>query len=388
MAVSEKMGKGREHYHPQTEFRIEPPSGRSKSFRIRFNSPATQGKWVPINLPEIDIANDHFKSGLVSKEHTKEKLKLILQGLYAERDKVKKKPEFQSKNIELVKKLWEEKYTRRRLKTLKRPNESYNDYMRAAEAVGMMPLDTCNLEDLEDHLHDTLGEKPTILRRRIIWINSILMWLGRPKIPQLKRMPRKSVRYLTEDEFFQVYTHLNGHPWDRTLAKIAFYTGMRVGEIFGLYSKDVLKNQALVVNQMKAKRENHKDDTTKTDSERRVIILDEVAEDLKNWVQVSNEERVKIRDRHYADVISNACLKAFPKDEQKHLNFRDLRHCCAIYMLQNGIPIHLVAQQLGNAVEVTERFYSGFILKEESIEFMQMLISKAKEKKISEDSNR
>ncbi len=97
--------------HLNTTFRIEPPIGRQKSFRIRYKSPDTDEKWTKLELPEIALANELFASGTVDYEHTKAKLKLILKEQYAHRDRKKKKAPFMSKNLELVDQLWKEKYT-------------------------------------------------------------------------------------------------------------------------------------------------------------------------------------------------------------------------------------------------------------------------------------
>ena len=166
MEARQEVGSGPENYHPKTEFRLEPPTGRSKSFRIRYKSPDTDNKWKPLILDEIKVANDLLKKGTVDAEHTKDKLKEILSKQYTIRDKVKKKPAFVSKNIELVEKMWEEKYPRRRQRKLKRPEESLRDLKNAAESCGMHPLDTCDLEDLQTFLDETLGSKPNIHSRK------------------------------------------------------------------------------------------------------------------------------------------------------------------------------------------------------------------------------
>lgn len=79
-------------YHLETTLRIEPPRGKSRSFRIRYISPDTENKWTLLRLPEIDPANQLFIDGTVSAEHTNDKLKLILAAQYAHRDRKKKRP--------------------------------------------------------------------------------------------------------------------------------------------------------------------------------------------------------------------------------------------------------------------------------------------------------
>lgn len=235
-------------YHPKTEFRIEKPQGR-RGYRIRFKSPDTENKWKTLKLPAIDTANNLFKSGTVDADHTKSKLKEILKQQYAHRDRKKKKAPFMTQNIELVERMWQECYTRRRRRNLKKPHESKRDLLLAAEACGMYPLDTCDLERLEDYLDSTLGDTPKKLRRRITWINSILGWLGRPKLIQDPRRDREKVRYLNEPDFLEMLRHVPNDT-DKTLMRIAFYTGLRLGEIFYLQNQHVKDGYLRVEGQM------------------------------------------------------------------------------------------------------------------------------------------
>lgn len=369
-------------YHPKTEFRIEPPSGKLKSYRIRYKSLDTENKWVQIQDPRITLANDQMKAGEVSPDHTKDKLKGILAELYVARDKTKKIPPFMKENLALVERMWAEKYTTRKKRRMKRPEKSRSDLMRAAEAAGKYPLDTCSIEALEEHLDATLGDKPNIHNRRITWINSILQWLGREKLEALDRKDRPRVKYLTEKEFDKILPLL---PDDtcRLLASVAFYTGLRLGEIYYVLPAAIRSGHIVVEQQMtdipQAVTEDdplgYKITSTKTEAIRDAFLAPQAKADLRKWAAIPLIERAKHRTRSYAPIIKRACLKAFPTDPTKHLNFHALRHCNAIWMLQKGATMYEVAQHLGNHYTVTERYYSGFELKKESLDRLKQLFA-------------
>ena len=370
-------------FHPKTQFRIESPQRRAL-FRIRYKSPETKSRWATVKLPEIDTANRWYKAGVVDFEHTKSKLEDILKRLYEERGKSIQKAPFMTENILLVEKMWKEKYTRRKQKQMKRPLASRGDLMNAAEAAGMFPLDTCDLEALGNHLDKTLGSNPKRLRRRITWINSILSWLGRPKLSQDPTRIRDSVTYLNEEEFSEVLKHM-GRDLDRVLARIAFYTGLRIGEIFGLDRDSIRDRKSLVVNkqmlELKSPGGVYPMDSTKTNNKRYVFYPSWLKDDLEQWIEVPLEERYKIRQRRYSSIIRSACIKVFgTKNKVKLLNFHGLRHSHAIWFLQSGASLEEVAQQLGNHAEVTNRYYSGFELKNESIDRLERLIEGKRKK--------
>lgn len=380
-------------YHPDTELRIEPPLGRSKSFRIRYKSPDTDNLWVALKLPEIDLANKRLKDNPRLKDHTYAKLRLILAEQYAHRDRKKKKASFMSENLELVETMFKEKYNRRKIKTMKRPEDSKRELLLAAEACGMFPIDTCNLDKLADHLDANLGHDVNLLSRRITWLNSILQYYGRNKLQPVAR-ERLRVAYLNEDEFTEMLTHIKDRNFKKktplseatvkadtikTLARIAFYTGARLGEIFYIQSRHVKKNNVLFLELQMLdtllKDGTYKEDTLKNGQSREIFYPPVVENDLRAWAKVPFDERYKIREKSFCKRITSACSKTFgDSDPIQLLNFHDLRHCHAIWLLQKGASIVEVSQQLGNSPEVCYKYYSGWELKKESVERLKSLV--------------
>lgn len=367
---------GRNSYHPQAEFRIEPPTGRQRSFRIRCKSPRTDDKWTTVKLPEINAANDLYIAGTISKEHTVERLKVVLASLYASRDRNKKKPAFMEGNLKIVAALWKEKYPPRVRRGMKRPEESLRDYTLAAEAAGLHPLDTCDLHALADYLDTTLGDNPKRHARRVIWINSILDWLGRPRIDAITVRERAEIKHLTEPEYQEVRKHIRNNDY-RLLADIAFYTGLRMGEIFYLQPRHIRESSIRVEFQMlnKPGPDNHYlTDTPKDGNPRSALLLEVIRERLLIWANKPLAEKEALRRKSISKVIHRACLKVNASDPVKNCSFHDLRHCNAIWLLSKGASIHEVAQHLGDIVSTVERFYSGFVLKQDSIDRLKRVI--------------
>ncbi|MBF0440826.1 MAG: tyrosine-type recombinase/integrase [Oligoflexales bacterium] len=219
-------------------------------------------------------------------------------------------------------------------------------------------------------------DQPNILKRRIIWINSILSWLGRPKIENIQKQKRAVVTYLNETEFKQLCLTIDNREI-RNICVIAFYTGLRLGEIFGLNQKSIKEDRLQIDSQMYDKRRNYKIDTTKTDSERDVIFPD-MARDIVQWfIDLPLSEKKRLRDIQYCKLVKKKCNKIWPSDPEKNCNFHSLRHSNAIWLLQKKATLHEVAQHLGNLIEVTERYYSGFVLRKESVERLNGLINGA-----------
>lgn len=363
-------------FHLETLFRIEPPQGRSTTFRVRQKSPETDNKWTALKLSEVDIANKLFLSG-TSKEHTHEKLKLLLADLYKHRDRKKTKAPIMSGNLKIVDLMWKEKYNRRRTRNMKSPEDSKYQLTKAAEACGLFPLDTCDLEELADHLDANLGSDQNRLARRTLWINSILQYLGRNKLQSVGRK-RTKFSYLNEDEFKSMIAQIVDDDELYNLAHIAFYTGARLGEIFFIQPRHLKTKTLHLELQMTDKFQEdgtYKDDTLKSGYDREIFLYKGVRPELEDWSKVPFKHRYVVRERAYSKLIAKACEKAFGlEDPVKILTFHDLRHCHAIWLLQKGATITEVAQQLGNGLDVCYRYYSGFELKKESVDRLVSLV--------------
>lgn len=367
-----------ETFHEETQFRIEPPHGKRKGYRIRYKSPDTGNLWKTYLSEEVKLANEAMFQG-TSPELTEEKLKVIRKRLYEVRDATKKKAAFMAGNLEIVARLWETRYPARRIRKLKRPNDIRAEYERAARAAGLHPLDTCDLGDLADYLDKTLADQPAIHSRRVAWINSILAFLGRPQLEPIRDRGRPEVNFLTEEDMLAILPHIR---FERTrlLVQIAFYTGLRLGEIFFLQARHLRPDHIYVEKQMLDTVDPDtgrlKIDTTKPGHPRKALLVDAALPALKKWVETPLIDREALRVLAYAKVVHRACRKVFPGDPIKDCCFHDLRHSNAIWLLSQGASIHEVAQHLGNLLEVTERYYSGFVLKEGSITRLKGLIDK------------
>ena len=143
---------------------------------------------------------------------------------------------------------------------------------------------------------------------------------------------------------------------------IAFYTGMRLGEIIPLEWSDIdLEKREISVNKSFRLELIH---TTKTDENRTVKISNALSKALIDY-RLKSRQRIlflnkgkyysqnKIRD-YLKQILTIAGLR--------HVRFHDLRHTYASLMLSLGEPIHYVQGQLGhkNASMTLDR-YGKFI---------------------------
>lgn len=265
---------------------------------------------------------------------------------------------------------WHDVYGRR--KRLVDRYSSYCDLRRAVEAVGLVSLITGTEREIQAQV-DKRGYPDNKQRRLISRLNLLLKFIGRLDV-QLERAREEQVevKYLNEDEFNVVLAYVE-QPWLKTLCKIAFHSGLRKGELFGVTAGDLSPSIINVRRQMDDKL---KFRPTKTRVIRKAFLFPEGVTDFKEWVLKPVEELHVYRVAHVAEMFKIACHKAFPNNPLKHCVFHDLRHSYAIRLLEKGVPLSFVARSLGNSEAVCEKHYTGKVLTDGFIEGIKSYVAK------------
>ncbi|KPA10294.1 phage integrase [Candidatus Magnetomorum sp. HK-1] len=139
---------------------------------------------------------------------------------------------------------------------------------------------------------------------------------------------------------------------------IAFYTGMRLGEIIPLEWDDIdLEKHEIKVNKS-FRRELIND--TKTGENRSVKITSILLTTLREYRLSCHTKRLFDNNGQYysQNKIRNYLKQVLMIAGLKHVRFHDLRHTYASLMLSLGEPIHYVQNQLGhkNASMTLDRY--------------------------------
>jgi len=165
----------------------------------------------------------------------------------------------------------------------------------------------------------------------------------RVKLPQA---PAGRVRYLQPGEFQVVLEHCP--PWIKPVAQLAVATGMRRGEILGLRWMDVdLMNRCINLPQTK-------------NGEGRTVYLNKLAMDVFSSLDldmdIEPEQPVFALDVE-PEELSMCFMRACRKARIVDFSFHDLRHTHATWLRQSGVPLDLIAKQLGHRdLRMTQRY--------------------------------
>jgi integrase len=344
-------------------YRIYAPSGKHKTFRIikLFKNGAAES----IESEALNIVNQGLTSGRLNVGEARDHLEKIRENLY-HADGVKTFAiVFNSDNRKILNDYWEAEY-RPRLVNLEDPDTALAELKRSVDAVGAVSLRSGSRNELQTALDERL--EGNLHRRAAAKINQILKFLNRGfKLVQAKE-EQIEVKYLTFNECEKLFDSIPNEKI-KLLHIAAFATGMRIGELMATESR--LYNRSLntikVISQIDKKGVKRK---TKNGKPRTAYVLPEFKAELERWLEIAPTFNHELRLR-MSRYTKSYVARLFPS---KDFTFHDMRHCYAIHLLSDGVPLSHVAQCLGDSVPVAEKYYIGFDLSADAISMINSIV--------------
>lgn len=350
---------------------------RSK-FSILKTIRGPEGKREPyksIERSDLKAINNQYASGKLSMiEAYRHVCDVLAKMKMADEIKFPKQV-FNQDNDNIFQSFWKKKYeSLPKDEKLVDESSAKNDFKRALKCIGELNLRSASIEELLNRIN-TIPELSN-RKRVVVRINSLLLHIGRKddKIVLGKNKKRKTrqVNYLSHKDLPSLLLQLPVKL--RLLVQTAFYSGLRIGEIFAITENSIQGNHLIVKNQLDRKLEMR---GTKTQQERKAYILPEGRDVVLKWSLLPAKDKRTIRNLKYSSIIKSICKVCFPDDKEKHCTFHDLRHSYAIHLLSKGVSLTLVAQSLGNSISVAEEYYAGYCLSSDAIDSIENAIQKA-----------
>lgn len=192
---------------------------------------------------------------------------------------------------------------------------------------------------------------PATINRYMAAISGVFTWaIGERLTPRgwanpcrgVKRMKgeRERVRFLDAGERQRLFAACKESRYPRLYALVlmAMLTGARRGELLSLTWRDVdLEAGCALLSR------------SKNGDRRALVLLPQVVEALRPFAGEASRfvfGSVKSRGRVPAS-IDSAWRAAVARAEISDFRFHDLRHCCASYLAQDGKPLNVIAEVLG-----------------------------------------
>lgn len=232
---------------------------------------------------------------------------------------------------------------------------------RADDALAAGPARDYAVRDYKRYLKVERGAKPSSVNLTLAAVDHFYRCLGAGQ-PDVRRedLPQEAPKALEPEEQRRFLRAVERCPSarDRALARLLFYTGLRLGEVAALDLDDVRisARKGLVVVR-----------SGKGDAYREVPLMAEVRESLDVWLaerrqkfpQATSEALfLSRRGQRLADRTIDLVVRKLAAEAQLTLSAHTLRHTCLTNLVRRGSDLVLVAEVAGHRRLETTRRYS------------------------------
>lgn len=248
------------------------------------------------------------------------------------------------------------KHKRLKEKTIRRRTNEYNRHIKPR--FGHMKVKDINVQHVMDFKSDlensfaSLNSARTVYSNFKVLINHAIKFFGLNVDPTIAagsiQRVRPQINFIRREEFEQRVSQLD-HLYYQELTRLLFYTGLRVGEGFGLTWKDIdLDRQQLHVNKTIDIRTRTPTSPKTEGSVAYVPFPDFIGEMLKKIKKESEEKIYGFNEELYvfgglAPYHYSHYYKKF-KEVFPELRIHDLRHSYAAYLINKGVDIYLIKE--------------------------------------------
>jgi integrase len=204
-------------------------------------------------------------------------------------------------------------------------------------------------------------KSPATLNRYLAAISAVFSWgVEHRLVPRgwanpcrgVRLLPEAKgrVRFLDDAERARLFDACRASRYPRlyALMLMAMLTGARRGELLALRWRQVDLEAGIA----------HLSNT-KNGDRRTLVLLPQLVDALRPFAGDPNRLVFgSVRSRYQQPAsVATAWRHATDRAKLRDFHFHDLRHCCASYMAQAGVPLNIVAEVLGHrGLEMTRRY--------------------------------
>lgn len=212
------------------------------------------------------------------------------------------------------------------------------------------PLDIARYKAERGAAPGTIGKELSVMRAAIRYCQRELGWsCPDPTAGRIPKPKPTRVRWLTHDEYRRLVAAADDSPkspWIGPFIRLAVHTGMRRGELLGLTWDRVDLAQRLI----------YLDPEHQKGRRYGSVPLNETAHRVLTEMQVRNmtgERRV-----FPVDSIRRSFGRACRVASIENMRVHDLRHTCAAWLVQAGVPLRTVSEILRHQDISTTMIYA------------------------------
>lgn len=333
-------------------YNIKKPGNGRATFAIVKDIIRSDGSRTTETMKDerITALNALHSRGLKSAAVVELELKAMVKAWHEAEEKRRGTIVYNEDNERILEDLWRHRYED---KDIVSPASARRRLRRGVKFMGPISLVSTDRETLQKLLNRRL--KGNRHRAMAAVLNQLLRYAGRDIKLLPARAERRRINHLTPEEFDRVIKKVKD-PVLKLFYAASFATGGRSGEVFALTEvKDGVVYIASQIDEQGLERH------TKNRRERSVVVNPKYMAEVEEWIVLEGKD--ERRTERLAEALSEASIKAVGRP----CTVKDLRHSYAIWLLTQGVSLSLVAQSLGNSIQVCQEYYAGFVLAPDSV---------------------
>lgn len=335
-----------------------PVEGKRASFAVvPYELDGTKRAYLPtLKDNRIKVVNEQLKSGLITLTRAEVLIQEIVAELYKKagsKRQMIKRSDLLDDNQRVFQQFWEDVYGAR---ILEDEASAIADYKRALKLLGDKPVITATAKEMHLALK-TNSASEAQWRRAASTLNIILKHIGRGDVKlQGPREPVMNPTHITAKDLGRVLKNTPDEEM-KILIRVLFSTGCRLSEALAIEPSDVIADgsQLRITKQLAR---GNKIKRPKRDSVGNVAVISIGRDALVQWAKVPNKARFRYSLYKH---IKSVTRRLWPSDPIKQLSPHGLRHSHAIHLLSQGITLESVAKNLRDRIETCQRYYTGYI---------------------------
>jgi integrase len=165
--------------------------------------------------------------------------------------------------------------------------------------------------------------------------------------PNTQKRNSREIKYLKKEEWLRLIESIDSYR-DRLIIKLLYSTGMRVGELAKLETKDIDFQERFIYIPA---------ENTKTRTARTVIVAKEVLSDIAAYLKIAKIKQGKVFNLTVRRI--QQLIKKYAVSVQIKASPHTLRHTHIVHALLDRIPITAVQKQVGHKKLTTTQIYSN-----------------------------
>ena len=345
-------------------FIIKRPDEKRRTFQVLpyYREDGKKLYLNPVEHEALTAVNSQLAAGKLTADEARMHIKRVLipklKGDFGMAESLAVEARIGEHNLRLFNEYWRAVYRRKKIDA---PETARSQFLHALLTLEPHSLHSTSIEVLQSHWDKQMSG--TRHKRYGARINQLLKHAGRTTTLSLDRADAPQTIWITWEELNKILAYVNDSVL-RSLYRMLWATGCRLGEAFAFSTEDLSSKNTLYVHRQVTSKLKIKPQT-KNRKKHHTVVLPEGLPATQEWLALADKLTYRRRASH---PLRAAARKAFPTSPNKWVSPHKLRHSFVHRLVEKGVSLHDIKNLIGDTLKTTEETYSGWIISDDNLD--------------------